>query len=420
MNLEKLKHWYDHVFSVEEVYASKVLKAALGALLFAYFLTFNVWISEYRFTIEAVKEGVHLCWPYAQNCGDWYFLSGLPFGYTANIFYMFLFALMGWSAWSMLVGKWRTAHALMWPLFIWKTVMVLWLSMTQVGNYEYYHLVFSAILLALPHKLFFLKFSVVWFYFLSVAAKIHPSWTLGLYFSSLKTGLPILPDALMPVWTNAVIFMEMVAAWWLLGPKSKWQRIVFIFFVFFHLYSGLLVNYRYPATVLPMLFILFGPWYTQTAIPKGWKTAFGWILMGLLAVGQSISHLIPGDEKSTLEGNFYGLYMFEANHQCREEAVIYRTDQDPETRVKGSFQARNRCDAYRVWFKYQQLCKLDPSVERIAVKFDHSINGNPFYRTVDLPNICAVDYKPFSRNAWIKTDKDGAELQGYPMRNYYY
>jgi hypothetical protein len=169
-----------------------------------------------------------------------------------------------------------------------------------------------------------------------------------------------------------------------------------------------------------MLFILFGPWYTQTAIPKGWKTAFGWILMGLLAIGQSISHLIPGDEKSTLEGNFYGLYMFEANHQCREEAVIYRTDEDPETRVKESFQARNRCDAYRVWFKYQQLCKLDQSVERVAVKFDHSINGNPFYRTVDLPNICAVDYKPFSRNTWIKTDKDGAELQGYPMRNYYY
>lgn len=420
MNLENLKHWYDRTFSVTEIYESQALKAALAALLFAYFLTFNVWVNEFRFTVEAVKEGAHLCWPYALNCGDWYFLSGLPYGYTANIFYMGLFALMGWSALSMWTGKWRTAHVLIWPLFVWKIVMVLWLSMAQVGNYEYYHIVFSVILLALPHKLFFLKFSVVWFYFLSVAAKIHPAWTLGLYFTSLKTGLPVLPDALMPIWTNAVIFMEMIAAWWLLGPKGKWQRLVFAFFVFFHLYSGVLVGYRYPATVLPMLFILFGPWYEHTKIPKGWKTLPGWILIGLLGLGQSVSHLIPGDEKSTMEGNFYGLYMFEANHQCRENVTIYRKNETPEILVKESFQARNRCDAYRVWFKYKQLCKNDSSVDRVEVEFDHSINGNPFYRIIDVPDICALDYKPFSRNHWIKTSKEGAELIGYPMKNYYY
>jgi hypothetical protein len=142
--------------------------------------------------------------------------------------------------------------------------------------------------------------------------------------------------------------------------------------------------------------------------------------MGLLALGQSISHIIPGDEKSTMEGNFYGLYMFEANHQCREVATIYRNNEEPEILEKESFQARNRCDAYRVWFKYQQLCENDLSVERIAIEFDHSINGNPFYRTIEVPDICTLEYKPFSHNGWIKTAKDGAALTGYPMRNYYY
>ena len=420
MKLERFRQWYDSSFSVSEIYESLVLKAALASVLFSYFLTFRVWIGEFRFTKDAVEQGLHLCWPYAQNCGDWYFLTTLPLGYSANVFYMGLFALMGWSAWAMWQGHWRQAHILIWPLFIWKAVMVLWLSMSQVGNYEYYHLAFSLIILALPHKLFFLKFSLVWFYFLSVAAKIHPSWTLGLYFSSLKTGLPLLPDVIMPVWTNLVIIMEMVGAWFLLGPKAKWQKLAFIFFVIFHLYSGILVNYRYPATVLPMLFILFGPWYEHTKIPKGIKTLPGWLLVALLAAGQSISHLIPGDEKSTMEGNFYGLYMFEANHQCVENTTIYRTDQTPEIISKESFQARNRCDAYRIWFKYQQACKNDSSIERVAVNFDHSINGQPFYRTIEVPDICALDYKPFSRNAWIKTDKDGAELKGYPMRNYYY
>lgn len=420
MNLENLKRWYDRTFSLNELYESPPLKAALAALLFAYFLTFDVWISDFRLTIDAVKSGAHICWPYAQNCGDWYFLSTLPYGYTSNIFYMVLFALMGWSAWAMWKGQWRLAHTLIWPLFIWKALTVLFLSMAQVGNYEYYHLVFSVILLAFPHKSFFLKFSIVWFYFLSVAAKIHPAWTLGLYFSSLKTGLPILPDALMPVWTNAVIFMELIAAWWLLGPKGKWQRLVFIFFLFFHLYSGVLVSYRYPATVLPMLFILFGPWYEHTKIPKGWKTLPGWLLIGFLGLGQSISHFIPGDEKSTMEGNFYGLYMFEANHQCVTTTTVYRDGAEPDKQTKESFQARNRCDAYRVWFRNKQLCKNDASVDRVAVEFDHSINGNPFYRTIDVPDICALEYKPFSHNEWIKTDKEGATLMGYPMRNYYY
>ncbi len=420
MNLNKWRERYDAWCSMAEIYKSGVLKACLASLLFSYFLTFNVWIHEFRFTVEAVQQGLHLCWPYATNCGDWYFLSGLPFGYTTNIFYMVLFGLMGWSAWAMWNKQWRLAHALIWPLFIWKVFTVFFLSMAQVGNYEYYHIVFSIILLALPHKVFFLKFSIVWFYFLSVAAKIHPTWTLGTYFSTLKTGLPILPDVFMPVWTNLVIFMEMVAAWFLLGPKNLWQRLVFIFFVIFHFYSGVLVHYRYPATVLPMLFVLFGPWYEHTKIPTGLKTIPGWLLIGLLGLGQSISHFIPGDEKSTMEGNFYGLYMFEANHQCVEDSIIYRTGEAPEPIRKESFQARNRCDAYRVWFKYQQQCKNDPSIERIEVKFDHSISGAPFYRTIDVPDICALEYKPFSHNDWIKTDKDGAELIGYPMRNYYY
>jgi len=420
MNLKAWQQRYDKWFSVEEIYNSKVLQACLAAVLFAYFLTFNVWINDFRMSVEAVKEGAHICWPYFTSCGDWYFLSTLPHGYTGALFYMGLFGLIGWSAWAMLNQQWRLAHVLMWPLLLWKALTVFVLSMAQVGNYEYYHLAFSIILLALPHKSFFLKFTVVWFYFLSVAAKIHPTWTLGVYFSSLKTGLPLFPDNLMPVWTNAVILLEMIGAWWLLGPKTKWQRLVVVLFVFFHLYSGLLVQYRYPATVLPVLFILFGPWYVYQAVPTGWKTLPGWILMLLLGIGQSMSHFIAGDEKMTLEGNFYGLYMFEANHQCVERSVAYREGLEPTENVTESFRARYRCDPYRVWFKQRQQCENDPTINRIEVQFDHSINGGPFYRIVDVPNICDLDYKPFSHNDWIALPNKNVEPIGYPMKNYYY
>lgn len=419
MDWKNLQHKYDRLFSLHELYDSKVLKAALAVVWFAFFVTFNRWTAEFRFTLEAVEQGRHLCWPYFQSCGDWYFLSGLPYGYTVNIWYMGVFAILGLSAWAMANGAWRAAHAWLWPLFIWKALVVLVFSMAQVGNYEYYHLVFSFILLACPHKLFFLKFSLVWFYFLSTAAKIHPTWTLGVYFTSLKTGLPIFPDSLTPLFTNLVILAEMVGAWWLLGSKNLWQRLMFVFFVIFHLYSGVLVGYRYPATVLPMLVILFGSWYQYTAPPGGWKTLPGWLLMAFLGVGQSLSHFIPGDEKLTMEGNFYGLYMFEANHQCVSDVTIYRSEQAPENIRKESFQARNRCDAYRLWFKQQQNCKNDPTVERIAVTFDHSLNGAPFYRIVDTSDICRLDYKALGRNEWIKLPPE-APTVGYPMRNYYY
>lgn len=420
MNLSAWKELYDQTFSLQELYDSKVLKAVLAAVLLAYVLTFSDWINHFSLTLEAVNQGKHLCWPYFKSCGDYYFLSGLPYGYTSGLFYMILFAVMGWSAWAMLNNCWRTAHALLWPLFIWKALVVWVFSMSEVGNYEYYHLVLSFILLALPHKIFFLKFGLVWFYFLSTAAKIHPTWTLGVYFTSLKTGLPLFPDSTTPIWTNLVILMEMIGAWWLLGPKHLWQRLVFVFFVIFHLYSGLLVSYRYPATVLPTLFILFGPWYQQTKIPTGWSALPGWLLIFLLGVGQSISHFIPGDEKLTMEGNFYGLYMFEANHQCIEKAQIYRPGQAPEEIIVESARARGRCDVYRVWFKYQQQCQNDPSIERVAVTFDHSLNGAAFYRIVEVPNICELEYKPFKHNDWITLPNQDSDKIGYPMRNYYY
>lgn len=420
MNWSKWWQRYDAWFSLEEIYKSKTLKACLAAVLLSYFVTFKLWVGEFRFTTEAVEQGLHLCWPYFKSCGDWYFLSGLPYSYTANIFYMVFFGLIGWSAWAMWNNQWRLAHTLLWPMFIWKVLMVLMFSMAQMGNYEYYHIIFTAILLFCPHKAFFLKFSLVWFYFLSTAVKIHPTWTLGIYFTSLKTGLPILPDALMPLWTNLVTVMEMVAAWWLLGPKNHWQRLVFVFFVIFHLYSGVLVSYRYPSTVLPLLFILFGPWYEYTRPPKGWGTLPGWLLIGFIGSAQTISHFIPGDEKVTMEGNFYGLYMFEANHQCVEKATTYRAGQDPEVFNKESFQARNRCDPYRLWFKHQQRCAKDPTIDRVAMEFDHSINGGPFFKIVDIPNICGVDYKPFSHNKWIEAPTAESEELGYPMKNYYY
>jgi hypothetical protein len=254
---------------------------------------------------------------------------------------------------------------------------------------------------------------------LSTSAKIHPSWIEGGYFTALRTGLPFFSDWSVPIVTNAVILAEMIGSWFLLSRNLKLQRIAFIFFVLFHLYSGILVGYRYPATVLTFVLIVFGPWYRYTPIPLNKKALAGWIFISLLLCLQLSPKLIQGDEKLTMEGNKYGLYMFDANHQCYSEAILYLKDGSTRVRSNKSIIARDRCQPYEYWFHLKKICERDSTIDRIEWQFTHSINGGPFYQIVDVKNACNLTFNPIRHNEWIKTEKD-SEIMGYPVKNVYY
>jgi len=293
---------YRRIFSIEEIENSRVLQWAFGTLLFVIFIVFQRWIGDSSITIEAVLNNRHLCWPYFQSCGDWYFLSALPYGYSQTFLYMFFFGVIVLIVYLMWKRDWVLAHVFMTILFIWEFLIIFIYSSLFIGNYNYYHIILMFVLLFLPFKLFFLKVIFVILYFLSTTIKIHEGWILGTYFTSLKTGIPLFPEVLAPLVTNFVIFMQIVGAWFLLGSHKTLQRLAVFYFVAFHLYSGLLVEYRYPATVLPMLLVLFGPMYTVTSVPLNKKALAGWALIVLLFFLQFSSIIIPGDEKITLEG----------------------------------------------------------------------------------------------------------------------
>ncbi len=402
-----------------EIQNSLVLKWSLGSLVFSYFIVFTGWHSSAATATIALSNLDYVCPRYFQSCEFFYFLQSLPYGYSQSIFYMGLFLIMAWSIYLMSQRAWAAAQQALIPLWVWHFGNVIFFTEIRSGNYEYYLIVFGFILLFLPHKEFFLKLSLVWFYTLSTLAKLHPSWIIGSYFSTLKTGLPLFPDWSIPLFTNTVILAEMIGSWFLLSSKPRLQKAAFYFFVFFHLYSGILVGYRYPATVLPFLLILCGPWYRYTPVPLTLKSLFGWGLILILLFLQISPKLIPGDEKLTLEGNKYGLYMFEANHQCFSHITInYRSAQNPDTIVQTSPNARHRCDPYETWFKLQNICKRNPSVQSIAWELNHSINGGPFYKIVNTKNACELPYHPFRHNDWIQTSET-ASIIGYPVKNFY-
>lgn len=416
----KFLRWYHRFFSIKEIEESLTLKWVFGAALLSHFLAFNSWFYNKATTVDTVLRGSHSCWPYFQSCGDLAFLRALPDGYSQPFLYMVLFGTLMLSVYLMYKREWVLAHLALVPSFIWHTLGTFVLTGSLSGNYEYYLFILTFVLLVLPHKEFFLKLSLVLFYFLASTIKLHEGWVLGTYFSAMKTGLPIFPEWSIPFWTNLVIFMQIVGAWFLLSKNVVLQRATIFFWVVFHLYSGILVGFRYPTTVLPTLFILFGPLYRYTPIPFDKKAIAGWLMVAALFPIQFISILIPGDEKLTLEGNNYGLYMFEANHQCISDIYFINSDGEENMKRRVSESARARCNPYRQWFSIKQNCDVyEEQGTRVAWTYDHSINGGPFLRIVDADDVCSLEYKAFGHNEWIKTEEDDPEIVGYPVENHY-
>lgn len=410
---------YRRLFSAAEIAEQQILQWALAALAFGYFISFNSRFYSHTTTLDAYLKGSYTCWPYFQSCGRFYFLRTLPEGYSQPFIYMVLFGLLILSVYLMWRREWTLAQITLLPSFFWHAFVSFLMSMSTTGNYDHYLFIFGIVLLFLPYKEFFLKLFLVLFYYLSTIAKIHPTWIEGTYFSALRTGLPLFPDWAIPVLTNLIIAMEMVGVWFLLGRNWVLQRLVLVFFIIFHLYSGLLVGYHYPATVLPMLIILFGPLYAYTRPPLTRRAIVPWLLVGFVVAIQFIPVAIPGDEKLTLEGNYYGLYMFEANHQCVSHETIRLIDGTTREVREESYSARHRCDPYHFWFRIKTECDRHPEIASIAWTFDHSINGGPFLRIVDARDACALSYQPFSHNAWIKTAADHPAVIGYPVQNVY-
>lgn len=403
---------YRRLFSVGEIEQDKVLQWMAGAVLLGFAVTYASWMNVPWITTNAVDSGSYRCWPFLPNCADYIFLTTYPNGYSQTAVFMLLFAILVGCSYAIYSKDWILAHAGISVLFLFK-IYFTFISYRFKGNYDYYHTVFCLVFLFFPHKKFFLQLSVVFFYFLSTAAKIHPSWVLGEYFTSLRNGLPLFPKGTEIIATNFLMFMEMVGAWFLFSSKRLVQRGVLTFFAIFHVYSGILVGYRYPATVLPALLVLFGPWFqAPVKIPSGASSVPGWALMGLLLVGQMVPLAISGDQKLTLEGNFYGLYMFEANHQCFGSIGVNGKTVDEFK----SGNALHRCDPYG-YFSTAKNRYCNPS-NTVSLVLNHSINGGPFYQIVNVDDICKLEYKPFAHNSWIKTEKDAPQI-GRPVQNFY-
>lgn len=418
--LAKCIRFYRRIFSISEIEDNKTMWWVFGATLLSYHVTFYDHANSSAITVNNALKGNATCWSYFQNCEQYYFLYSPPYGYSHTFWYMMLMGVTLLIVFALHKREFIAAHMLLWIPYVWHGLTTFVLTAQHAGNFDYYLFAFTTAVLMLGHKEYFIKFLLVLFYFLSTATKTHEAWVGAGYFGAMQLGLPIFPESWNVLLTNQLIFMEMIGAWFLFSKRPWLQKSVVAYYIFFHLYSGILVWYRYPTVVLPTLIIVFAMFYRHQEIPVDKKSISGWVFVALLCMVQSLPYFIPGDQKFTLEGNRYGVYMFESNHQCVSTETYMFADGTSNTKTRTNSSSRNRCDPFDYLQKIQHFCEApSENVVKVVWTFDHSINGNPFRRQVDVSDACALTYKKWGHNEWIRFEHD-APIIGYPKENWMY
>jgi hypothetical protein len=385
---------------LEHIPHVQTLQYIAWVLLFGWFLEFYTWFQYSDFTQNAVDAGRHLCWPFFQSCGDWYFLAQFPYANTHGLVYAILFGLLVFTAFSLARSEYRRAIPIFWIFFAWECIVLLF-SMRLATPYWYFHVFFVALFLLPSAKIAFLRIGTVLLYFFAGLLKLDAGWLQGAYFKSLAEGVYFVPDTLIPFATNMVIAMELVLVWGLFSRRTLVRRSVIGVLVAFHMYSVLYVGFAYPAVILPMILVLF--WNDPIERLPTRRDVAGWILIALLIVSNLSPFLVSGSaRKFTLEGNKYGVFMFDANYQCKSEAVFIHNDGSEETESSETTSAKARCDPYAGFFYLKQRCIQDPSIEKIVWSMQTSVNGSPFLKIVDVENACDLEYRASTHNEWIK------------------
>ena len=393
------------LFAIEEIEHSDTLRWCYYAIIAGFLISLPGWFSTYAGTLGSGD----ICPEYVRGC------RGLmpPSPETSLLMpslYVLVFGCLAYSVFSFVQRRYLRAQLALLPPFVFKFIMVFLLVGSFSVPFETFHLVPCFVFLFLSRKLSNLRVIFILLYVAAGLVKIHEGWLTGSFFESLIQGLPLVPKAVTPFATNTVIFMELVGVWFLAGSSRSLHRLVFGFFIFFHVYSVYLVGFRYPVHCLPLLIALFSNQDRRDLrLSRG-----GWATITFLAFVNLLPRMIPGDEKLSFEGQALAMNMFDANRQTLSQLEIYKGDQVQVTEVNSSL-GWDRISPYKIWSDIQRICTTE-NPTRIAWSHRVSLNGSAFYQVVDEPNACALKFLSFRHNDWIHTDRATAV---FPSLNRY-
>lgn len=240
------------------------------------------------------------------------------------------------------------ARRLLWPLLCIKLYLYL-LDLRLFTTYHHMHLL-MAVLIAGGASLLLLRLGLLQIYLFSALGKFNDSWLQGAYFKSIDNGLPLLgtSSSLLTAAAWAVILLELFGPilWFL--PWERWRRGSVILFLGFHLYSGLIVGFRYPLLMLPLCYLLL--WPLHKPAHKGYRfnqhDLSAWLLLSITFLFGWLPFFLPSDTRYTAEGRYFSIgNMFDANRRTYFQATLYRESTPYVLRVERSYPAHNFYDA---------------------------------------------------------------------------
>lgn len=359
----------------------------------------------------AIKNDDQICWPHWENCRSLPFLEQLPNSYNNTIMFAFVFLLIVVG----LVGVFKKQEKIyipaLWILASFKFFYHFFWHFSGQHNFELFHLIPTfAFLINVQNRIFAAQVSWAICYFVAAFVKIHPSWIVGSYFSSLSLGLPFFPHAIIPIVSQGVILFEIFCSWALL--TKKYRLVSLVLWTLFHVYSVILVGFYYPTRSIIILFALF---LDEIPINKNIKQLNSFVMAFFVAIFsfQLLPLLYNEDSKVTLRFEGYGYNMFDANYQCVNNVIQYKDGIKTDFSQQQS-RSRYRCSPHLLLEKIRILCEKNKP-EKISWQLIQSINGEPFHELINEENACQLKYSLFGENTWIK--KNDYDVIGYPQYN---
>jgi hypothetical protein len=347
--------------------------------------------------------------------------------------------------------------------FLWCNKLLFYLmDLRLFANFHHLHLFYTLLFLVSASKLRFFRLTLAFSYFASGFIKLTPSWLHGEYFNSIPGKLPLLPkdDWIVTAASAGVILLEFLGPLCWLSRKA-WVRYGSVaLFVLFHVYSGLLVGFKYTTLMLPLVLSTFLRF--DQPLMAGYhyvrRDLVPWSLLSLSMLGSVYHFLLPGDVRLTGEGKYFGVFMFDANRAVLFEAEIQRgtkkwvlsvrrpwrngallddgtLDEDRVATVTCAYydggqlvrerkgagpvrdggelifnphlltgaQVRTFGDPYLYWFFAREVVqRIHP--DRMAIRLYAQLDGHTqMVKVVDIPDFVQEqpDYHPLVHNDWI-------------------
>ncbi len=402
-----LVNWVCNLYSrvkSKETIPSKYLQVLYCVIVADMLFLLQEW---YKFPVllkESVQNINYLCPPYFTNCGLAYiFTNSAPY-YSYKLLIAFVALFIFFSIFLFLKQNYKLAILLLLIPVIFKFLVLYFLNYDTVLNYNYLTLLLAVVFIFAKDKIFAMKVIVTFMYFSSAFIKIYPSYLAGDFLDTLNGGFPLLPEMFNSFYAIFLVMLFLIGPIFLWSKNKLYRLASFSLLLIFHLYSVILVGFRFPFVCIMLLYIFYLSEHDKFELKKIFRNKLLTFLIIIMITLQVLPYFIKGNHRITAEAEKYGYYIFNTNKQCIINTTIIYKDGTKKELNASSTNPIQRCDPYRDWFILNKTCDSNQNISSIKLRYYVSLNGSYYHKVVDTNDICKLKYSIFKHNEWIKDD----------------